>query len=263
MESQYALITGASGGIGLEFANIAASQGMNLILIARSAEKLMRLREELEKTHSIKVLAVGCDLSQPDASEKIVALLKQRNIVPDVLINNAGFGLYGPFEYTDHETEADMMQVNMVTLTELTKIIYKKMRERNQGRILNVSSIAGFIPGPLMAVYYATKAYVLSFSEALANEAKNSNINITVLCPGPTSTNFETTAMAQNSNLFKRFGKLPTGKQVAEYGWHCMMKGKVVAVYGWKNRCMLFFIRFLPRKSITAFVRKIQSPINV
>lgn len=262
MTTQYALITGASSGIGLEFARIAASWQMNLILLARNAEKLKQLRTELEGLYPVKVLAVGCDLSMPDTVEKINTLLVGRNIVPDILINNAGFGLYGAFDKTDAGSETDMMQVNMVALTELTKIIYQQMLERGSGRILNVASVAGFIPGPLMAVYYATKAYVLSFSEALANEAKGTGISITVLCPGPTATNFETAALAEGSKLFRRFGQLPSGQQVAKYGWQCMMKGKTIAIHGYKNRCMLFFVRLLPRKTITGMVRKIQAPVS-
>ncbi len=262
MSVQYALITGASSGIGRELAFAAAADGMNLILLARNAEKLMQLREVLEKLYPIKVLAIGCDLSQPDTVDKITTLLHGRNIIPDVLINNAGFGLYGPFHQTDPEIEMDMIQVNIVTLTELTKKIYRQMFEKGSGRIMNVASVAGFMPGPLMAVYYATKAYVLSFSEALANEAKGSGVSVTALCPGPTITNFETNASAQGSKLFKSFGKLPTGEQVAKYGWRCMMKGKTIAIYGWKNRFMLFFTRLLPRKTVTNMVRTIQNPVK-
>ncbi len=261
MSTQYALITGASSGIGLEFAHIAASNQLNLILVARSAEKLMQLRTELESLYPIKVLAVGCDLAQPDAAEKVTTLLHSRNLIPDILINNAGFGLYGPFDQTGADAEADMMQVNMVALTELTKAIYQQMHKRGSGRILNVASVAGFMPGPLMAVYYATKAYVLSFSEALANEAKGSGVSVTVLCPGPTTTNFEVNASADHSKLFKRFGKLPTGKQVAEYGWKSMMKGKTIAIHGWKNRWMIFLIRLSPRKLVANMVRKVQAPV--
>lgn len=262
MVVQHALITGASGGLGLEFAKIAASQGFHLILLARNAEKLMQIRAELEGQYPVKVLAVGCDLSKRDTIKKIVMLLKSRSIVPDILINNAGFGLYGTFDRTNARTELEMIQVNITSLTLLTKVVYQQMRKRGSGKILNVSSLAGFTPGPLMAVYYATKAYVLSFSNALANEAKDRNVSVTALCPGPTiATHFEANALAENSMLFKRFGKLPAAQQVAGYGWKCMMKGKTTAVYGWKNRCLTFFIRLLPRKTVTGIVRKIQAPV--
>jgi len=243
--AEYALITGASSGIGMEFARIAASQKMNLILLSRNSEKLMKLRKELEEQYFIKVLAVGCDLTEPDAVEKIAALLNMREIAPSILINNAGFGMYEPFDRLGIDTEANMIQLNITSLTELTKIVYRQMRKRGRGRILNVSSIVSV---PNMAVYAATKAYVLSFSEALAAEAKGSGVTVTALCPGPTETNFENRASrGKGIKLFRKFGKLPTAKQVAEYGWKSMMKGKTIAVHGCKFRRLLFLIRFLPR----------------
>jgi short-subunit dehydrogenase len=259
--AEYALITGASSGIGLELARIAASNHMNLILLARNAEKMMQLRTELEELYPIKVLAVGCDLTKPDSVEKITALLNGRGIVPDILINNAGFGMYGAFDKIGAETETNMIQLNITSLTELTKVIYRQMRSRGSGRILNVSSIAGFMPGPWMAAYHATKAYVLSFSEALAVEAKGSGVTVTALCPGPTESNFENRASTgAGIKAFQNFGKLPTAKQVAEYGWKSMMKGKAVAIHGKKFRTLLFLIRFLPRKWVANITGKIQMP---
>ena len=256
--SEYVLITGASGGIGLELARIAAANQMNLVLLARNAEKMKQLRKELEKLYPIHVLAIGCDLTQPDTVEKVAALLNGRGIVPDILINNAGFGMYGSFDRIGSETEGDMIQVNITSLTELTKIIYRQMCSRGKGKILNVSSIAGFMPGPGMTVYHASKAYVLSFSEALAVEAKSHGITVTALCPGPTATNFENRASnGAGIKLFQKFGKLPTAEQVAKYGWKKMMKGKTVAIHGKKNRCLLFLIRFLPRKAVTFITGKI------
>ncbi|MDR1863964.1 MAG: SDR family oxidoreductase [Bacteroidales bacterium] len=262
MNTQYALITGASGGIGLELAHIAASKGVNLILAARSVEKMMQLRKELEESYSVRVLVAGCDLSLPEAPEKIRRLLEEQHIVPDMLINNAGFGLFGAFHLTPAQRENEMLQVNVVALTVLTKMIYTKMRERGSGCILNVASVAGFMPGPLMAVYYATKAYVRSFSEALANEAGGSNVRVTALCPGPTLSGFEAAAGAENSRLFRSFGRLPTARQVALFGWKRMMKGKPVAVHGWKNRLIVFLIRFLPRTAVTDLVRTVQNPVK-
>ena len=259
--TEYALITGASSGIGMELARIAASNNMNLIVLARNSEKLIQLRTELEELYPVKVLAVGCDLTKPDAVEKIASLLNGRGIVPDVLINNAGFGMYGLFDKIGAETETNMIQLNVTSLTELTKIIYRQMRSQGKGKILNVSSIAGFMPGPWMAVYHATKAYVLSFSEALAAEAKGSGVTVTALCPGPTETNFENRASSGvGIKAFQKFGKLPTAKQVAEYGWKSMMKGNVVAVHGGINRLLIFLIRFLPRKTVVNIAGKLQSP---
>ena len=257
---EYALITGASSGIGLELARIAASNNINLILLARNSEKLMQLRAELEELYPVKVLAVGCDLTKSDSVEKIAALLNGRGIIPDILINNAGFGMYGLFDRIGTETEENMIQLNVTSLTELTKIIYRQMRSRGKGKILNVSSIAGFMPSPWMAVYHATKAYVLSFSEALAVEARGSGITVTALCPGPTESNFENRASAgAGIKIFQKSGKLPTSKEVAEYGWKSMMKGITVAVHGRKYRWLLFLIRFLPRKLVTIMTGNIQA----
>jgi len=259
--TEYALITGASSGIGMELARIAASNNMNLILLARNAEKLMQLRTELEELYPIKVLAVGCDLADPDTIEKIKTLLHGRNIVPDILINNAGFGMYGPFDRIGTETEESMIQLNIASLTGLTKVIYRQMRSRGKGRILNVSSIAGFMSGPWMAVYHASKAFVLSFSEALAVEAKGSGVTVTALCPGPTETNFENRASTgAGIKAFKKFGKLPTAAQVAKYGWKMMMKGKTVAIHGKKFRCLIFLTRFLPRKMVAKIAGRMQAP---
>ena len=259
--ADYALITGASSGIGLEFSRIAAAKKMNLILLARNSEKLIKLRTELEEAFSIKVLAVGCDLSEHDAVEKISALLLKRNIVPDILINNAGFGMYGPFERLGTDNETNMIQLNVTFLTELTKIIYRQMLKKGKGKILNVSSIAGFMPGPWMAVYNATKAYVLSFSQALAVEAKGKGITVTALCPGPVETNFENRASSGNGiKAFKNSGKLPTAAQVARYGWYSMMKGKTIAIHGGKFRRLIFFSRFLSRNTVANIVGKRQKP---
>ena len=255
---KYALITGASNGIGLELARIAASNHINLILLARNADKMMQLRKELEELYPIKVLAVGCDLTKSDTVERVATLLNGRNIVPDILINNAGFGMYGPFDRIGSDTEENMIQLNITSLTELTKLVYRQMRSRGSGMILNVASIAGFMPGPWMAVYHATKAYVLSFSEALAVEAKGSGVTVTALCPGPTETNFENRASnGAGIKIFQKSGKLPTAVQVAEYGWKSMLKGKTVAVHGRKYRWLLFIIRFMSRNTVAYITGKI------
>jgi len=255
--AEYALITGASSGIGLEFARKAASQKINLILLARNAEKLIQIRTELEGLYPVKVLAVGCDLTDHEAVDKIVSLLNRRNIVPDILINNAGFGMYGTFDRIGADNETNMIQLNISFLTELTKVIYRQMRRKGKGRILNVSSLAAFFPCPTMAVYAATKAYVLSFTEALADEAKGSGVTITALCPGPTETNFFNRASpGKGVKALQKNGKLPTPKQVAEYGWNSMMKGKTVAVHGKRSRFMIFLMRLFPRKTAVSIVGK-------
>jgi short-subunit dehydrogenase len=260
---EYALITGASSGIGLELAKIAAANNMNLVLSARNTEKLTQLKTEWEGLYSIKVWVVGCDLAEKDAAEKITAWLQQHYIVPNILINNAGFGMYGSYEQLDAVSEQKMIQLNIASLTALTKTLYGQMRRRGKGKILNVSSIAGFMPGPWMAVYHATKAYVLSFSEALAVEAKGSGVSVTALCPGPTETNFENRASdGAGIKAFQKMGKVPTAQQVAQYGWEKMMKGKTVVIHGGLNRLLLFFIRFMPRKMVTNITGKMQMSKN-
>jgi short-subunit dehydrogenase len=190
-------------------------------------------------------------------------MLNERGIVPDVLINNAGFGMYGPFERIGADTEINMIQLNITSLTELTKVIYRQMHSKGKGRILNLASIASFMPGAWMTVYHATKAYVLSFSEALAVEAKGSGITVTALCPGPTATGFENRASSgAGIKAFQKFGKLPTAKEVAEYGWKSMMKGKTVAIHGRKFRWLFFFTRFMSRKMVANITGKMQNPNN-
>jgi short-subunit dehydrogenase len=257
-EKSYALITGASNGIGLELARLAASKGYNLILVARNETKMNRLKQEWETQYAIRIEIFPCDLSETGMAEKIAEFLALHQIVPDMLINNAGFGLFGAFDRTDGQRESDMLQVNIAALTQLTKIIYRQMLQRQSGHIMNVASVAGFMPGPLMSVYYASKAYVLSFTRALANEAKGTGVNVTALCPGPTETNFEKTANLSASKLFKSFGKLPSAKEVARFGFRSMEKGKTVAVYGTVNRLMVFFVRLLPGKTVTSMVRYVQ-----
>jgi short-subunit dehydrogenase len=257
-QSQYALITGASSGIGLELSKIAAKFGMNLILVARNERSLTELKIRLEELYSIEVKLFICDLSEVHAADKVITFLQSSGLEPDILINNAGFGLYGPFDETDVMKENQMMQVNIVVLTQLSKYIYKQMKSRNHGCIMNVSSVAGFMPGPLMAVYYASKTYVLSFSQALANEAKGSGVTVTVLCPGPTKSNFETNAFLGSSMLFKSFGNLPDAATVAEFGFKKMLQGKIIAIQGGGNRFMIFLTRFFPHTWVTSIVRFIQ-----
>ncbi len=255
---KYALVTGATSGIGYELAEIAAEKQINLILVGRNNDKLLQLKMEWERSYSIQVNIICCDLSETNAVEQIITSLQSLNIDVDILINNAGFGFFGKFDETDIQKETDMLQVNVVALTQLTKAIYQQMIKKGHGYILNIASVAGFMPGPLMAVYYASKSYVLSFSQALANEAKGTGVSVTVLCPGPTETNFVKNAELESSMLFKSFGKLPTAKEVATFGFESMEKKKTVAIHGTMNRMMIFFIRFLPRKVVTNMVRYVQ-----
>lgn len=252
-----ALITGASSGIGLELARIFAKNKTNLVLVARSGDKLKALSDELIKSAGVKVKVIPADLSILKNCESLVDELKNENITIDYLINNAGFGTSGFFTDTDLQKEIEMINLNITALTYLTKIFAKEMKLRGSGKILNVSSTAAFQPGPLMAVYYATKAYVQSFSEALANELKGTGVTVTALCPGPTASGFQSAANINNVRLVKG-RKLPTSAEVALFGYKAMMNGKTVAVHGLMNKIVVQFVRFVPRKIITSVVRKIQ-----
>jgi|SRR3989338_1440285 len=250
-----ALITGASRGIGYELTKIFAREGYNLVLVARDKAKLLEVANEMKSAHGSIVHIMVKDLTKTAAAQEIVAALKNEGITIEALVNNAGVGLFGDFTSTNLNDELDMIQINIITLTALTKYLLRDMVRKNHGKILNVASIAAFQPGPLMAVYYATKAYVLSFSEALANELKGTNITLTTLCPGPTESEFQARAGMESSAIFENAA---SAKEVAEAGYDGLMHNKSVVVPGKKNRTMLFCERFLPRKFITAFVRRAQ-----
>lgn len=254
---EVALITGASGGIGLELAKIHAVKKRDLILVARSSTKLAQIKKELEAKDGIEVVIIPKDLSIPDSAQELYDEIIGQNIRVDYLINNAGFGDFGLFHETLWEKEEMMINLNMLTLTQLTKLFGTEMVERKAGRIMNLSSTAAFQPGPLMNVYYATKHYVQAFSEALYEEWKEYGVSVTALCPGATQSGFSTTAQMEDSKLFKN-KKLPTSKEVAEYGYKAMMQGKMVAVHGTMNSIMAHSTRFAPKKLVLKLVRKIQ-----
>ncbi|MCU0534527.1 MAG: SDR family oxidoreductase [Hydrococcus sp. Prado102] len=258
--SKTALITGASSGIGYELAQLLASDRYNLVLVARSADKLKQIADEFTRQFGISVKIISLDLSVPDAPEKVFRELQQDAIAIDILVNNAGFASYGFFAETDLNAELQMMQLNMVALTHLTKLFLKEMVSRHQGKILNIASTAAFQPGPLMAVYYATKAYVLSFSEALANELQGSGVTITALCPGPTESGFQARANMEESKLVS--GKrIMDAKTVAEIGYRGLMKGETVVIPGLKNKLLALSVRFTPRNLVTKIVRSMQERV--
>ena len=252
-----ALITGASNGIGLELAKNFAKAGNNLILVARSTTKLEELKNELEKQYSISVLNISKDLSQKDAALEVYNEVLSKNIVVDYLVNNAGYGDFGLFTETNWDKESDMIQLNITTLTQFTKLFLKDMVARKNGKIMNVASTAAFQPGPTMAVYYATKSYVLHFSEAINNEVSKSGVTITALCPGATESGFQDKAAMHESKLVKG-KKLPTSKEVADYGYKAMMNGKAVAIHGFMNYMMANSVRFTPRNLVVKITRFIQ-----
>ena len=254
--SKTALITGASSGIGVEFAKIHAGHGDNLVLIARREDKLNKLKNDLLNHHDIDIMVFSQDLSNPESTGNIRDFCNDNDIRIDYLINNAGFGGYGYFHETDAGRYDNMMKVNMLALTRLTRAFLPDMVKRKSGRILNIASTAAFVPGPMQAVYYASKAYVLSFTEAVANELQGTGVSATVLCPGATRTEFFDVAGFDESS-FKLMG-VASAKSCAEYGYTSMMNGKVVAIHGFRNKLMLFTIRFSPRWLVRRIVRSMQ-----
>ncbi|HVP62065.1 MAG TPA: SDR family oxidoreductase [Myxococcaceae bacterium] len=255
------LVTGASGGIGAALAREYARHRHALVLVARSRGTLESIAEELRAAHSVDVRTFVLDLATPGAADRLVAELDAVGIQVDVLVNNAGFALYGAFAETDWAKESEMLQLNVVTLTALTKRLLPGMLARRRGRILNLASTAGFLPGPLMAVYYATKAYVLSFSEALAEELRGSGVTVTALCPGPTRTGFQARAGMEASRLVS--GKrLPDAAEVAREGYEGAERGATVVIPGLQNRLQVGLIRFLPRSMVSRIVHKAQERVQ-
>ncbi len=256
-----ALITGASNGIGLELARIHASKGDNLVLVARNKSKLDEIKSELEIKYFVKVHTIAKDLSSHNSAQEVYDETQKQNIQIDYLVNNAGFGDFGMFVETDWNKELQMINLNITTLTQFTKLYLQDMVKRKSGKIMNVASTAAFQSGPTMAVYYATKAYVLSFSEAIDNEVSNQGVTVTTLCPGATESGFQAAAAMEESALVKG-KKLPTSTEVAAYGYEAMMKGKTVAIHGVMNWIMANSVRFTPRSLVVKITRKIQDKAN-
>lgn len=251
--TQTALITGASNGIGLELAKIHARQGGNLVLVARSQDKLEQLAQELSRQHQVQVTVIAQDLSLPDAAQAIFEQTEPLGIQIDLLINNAGFGGHGRFFERELAQEQKMIQVNITTLTELTHLYLHGMVARRQGKILNVSSTASFLPGPLQAVYYATKAYVTSFSQAVAEEVREFGVTVTALCPGAVATGFVEAGNLQGVDAWKN---AKTADEVAQYGYQAMMNGELVAINEAKLRWVSqWLLPFLPRKILLKMSR--------
>ncbi len=249
-----ALITGASSGIGVELARYHAAKGGDLVLVARREKELNELKAELESKHNIKADVISVDLSEPDSAEKIFNRTEGLGIQIDILINNAGFGGHGKFYERDLAKDHAMMQVNIVTLVNLTHMYLKGMVERNSGKILHVASTAAFLPGPLQAVYYATKSFVLSFSQAIAQELSDTNVTSTVLCPGAVATGF---VKASNLDGVEIWDKAATPESVAKCGYEAMLKGELVKINDKSLDFFLNWIRpFLPRKTVLKMSEK-------
>lgn len=239
----------------MRFARLLAADGYDLVLVARSSDRMDALAEELSGKHGVSVSAMAADLSTEEGMDAVSDRI--RTDVPDVLINNAGFGDYGPFRGCDPHKQEKMIELNVRALTVLTHAALEGMVPRGSGRIMNVASVAAFQPGPLMSVYYATKAYVLSFTEALSVELRGTGVTMTALCPGPTNTGFAVAAEATGANLFKEAAGSDPDK-VASYGHRAMMKGKTVAVAGALFKAAVAAERILPRSAVRRLIYRIQ-----
>ncbi|MBE9136516.1 SDR family oxidoreductase [Nodosilinea sp. LEGE 07088] len=254
------LITGASSGIGYALARVCAAHRHDLVLVARREDRLLGLKAELEATHGVQVLTYRGDLTDADTRQQFFDWTQGQGIVPYALVNNAGFGDLTPFAESSWDKQNAMLQLNIVALTHLTRLYLPAMIAQGQGRILNVASTAAFLPGAYMAVYYASKAFVLSFTEAIATELEGTGVTATTLCPGPTQSEFAERAEIKDAKLFETAGNLPTSADVAIYGYAAMEKGERTAVHGTVNQMLSLATRLLPRKKLAAITRDIQKP---
>lgn len=252
-----AIITGASAGIGREFARLCARDGFDVALIARSQPELESLASEIRNSTGRKAWVLAKDLSLASAPAEIFQQVSGLGVPIDVLINNAGFGLLGRFWELDDSQQVNMIQLNITALTHLTRLFLPGMIERRGGRILNVASTAAFQPGPLMSVYYASKAYVVSFSEAVHNECRDSGVTVTCLCPGPTRTEFQKRAGASTAKLFNS-GRVMDAATVARIGVAAMKAGKPLSIPGRMNAAMAFLTRFAPIQLTASMARRFQ-----
>lgn len=253
---QTALITGASSGIGEELATCFALDGYRLILVARTTARLAALADALRQRYGVSVTTISQDLAVPKAADELVAALQREGLAVDVLVNNAGFATHGAFAESALSEQLEMIQLNVLTLTHLTRLLLPAMLERHHGRILNVASTAAFQPGPLMAVYYATKAYVLSFSEALAEEVRGTGVSVTALCPELTKTGFQRRAGLQGVRMVR--GSMMDAATVARIGYRGLLQGKRVVIPGWSNKLMALVTRWSPRTLVIRTIRWLQ-----
>ena len=251
------LITGATSGIGLEIARVMAAKGHDLILVARRKEKLEHLKMELESGYGISVDIIVKDLTKENAAKEIFEFTDRKHFYVNILINNAGFGDYGKFYYRSLEKQTRMVQLNIIALMELTHLYLPDMLANSKGRIMNVASMAAFQAGPFMSVYYATKAFVLSFTEALSMELRGTGVKVTALCPGPTSTEFGKVAEFRRSWLLKHH-KNRSAQEVAEYAIRALFANKLIAVPGVLNKLLVLCSKFFPRCVIRRIVFYLQ-----
>lgn len=256
----YLLVTGASSGIGLELALIAARENYNLVLVARNKTNLVKAKQKiltLLGAESVDIQLLAVNLSDPTGPKKVYAFCKKNSIQVTCLINNAGFGDYGDFTRSNLAKQLSMIDLNIRALTELTHLFLPAMIDRREGKIMNLGSVASFLPGPLMSVYFASKNYVLRFSEALSEELRGTGVTVTCLCPGSTKTNF-----ANSAEVTKTHSTATTkvsAKNVAEFGWKHLHEGTLVAIYGFGNKSLLLLAKLLPRRYLLKLVKKIQN----
>ena len=256
-----ALITGASGGIGYDLAKLFARDRYNLVLVGRNAEKLNRVAHELQSASGVSVKVVALDLAASPAAKFLFEQMQREGIVVDVLVNNAGFAGFGEFAEMAEEEILGQIQLNVAALTHLTRLFLPPMLARRSGKIMNVASTAAFQPGPLMAVYYATKAYVLSFSEALANELAGSGVVVSCFCPGATDTGFAKRAGTEDSRLFRKLRPM-NAEVVARDGYRGLMSGRTLVIAGIRNWLVAESVRFAPRKMVTAVSRWVAEKVE-
>lgn len=259
MTRKLALITGASAGLGVEFARLAAKDGHDVVLVARRLQQLEAVAQEVSSAHGIQAHPLAANLGDRAAPRRLFNELKQRGLHVDVLVNNAGFGSTGEFLDLPLERELEMVEVNIQALMQLSHLFGQEMRARKSGAILNIASTAGFQPGPYMATYYASKAFVLSFSEALAYELRGTGVTVTAHCPGATATEFSGTAGNDKSRLFQQ-QKPASAADVALHAWRAMKAGKPLAVHGAMNKIGAFGVRLSPRAMVRALAASLNKP---
>lgn len=259
--SPTALVTGSASGLGYEFSCLLAQDGYNLILVDKNKENLNIAAGKIAKNYGVSVRSIIQDLATPEAAQIIYKQVKDLPV--EVLINNAGFGISGKFSDTDWQLEQSMIYLHVYTPTQLVKLISRDMLKRDSGKIMNISSVAAFTPGPLMNIYYATKGYLLSFGRALSNELKGSGVSITTACPGLTRTNFSETRATLSDVPVPKFGMLADStEKVAAIAYRAMNKGKAVSVPVFKNRLMAFFTWLMPVSLTVKIIRRSQSKIQ-
>jgi len=260
--TRYALVTGASSGIGYEFAKLLAADGVHPVLTARNEDRLNEVRSELESVCGVEARVIARDLSDPQAPDEIFAYLAEQGITVDVLINNAGFNVHGEFVESDLGQELSMIQVHVSAVTHLTKLFLRQLAEGQGGMILNVSSVAAFVPGPYVSVHFATRAHTLSFSEALSLELKTRGVRVTCLCPGPVTSEFFGRAGMDRVRLASGCPMtLMSARAVAEIGYKALKRGKRIVIPGFRNKLIVLFARHLPLALLTRITRWMMTPV--